>query len=191
MEPITVSLSISSSYTISSRLVEDPDSTLIPPLKPLPDRVPPPLPTAEKPGFPNFIDGKVGFKSPRVPWSEEKQGPMPQGFTYKKATKLEELAMNHDPQPGAIFTKIPFPREVPVVKHNVSVIERSIRLNGFGWFVPRGTLFILDEEIPNVHKDTPADYVPFFLRGNIPFGRTNGTLFASYNLSILAPACSE
>lgn len=45
-----------------------PNGVRIEALMPLPDRPAPPKPTREKPGFPNFIPGKVGYKAPSRHW---------------------------------------------------------------------------------------------------------------------------
>ncbi|KAJ3290530.1 hypothetical protein HK104_006708, partial [Borealophlyctis nickersoniae] len=141
-----------------------PDGTQIKSLKPLPDREPPPHPTPMKPGFPNFIDGIVGQKSPVPPWPTSKLGPVPEGFTYRVATPIEEAAMNPHPQPGCFFPKLPMDQAVEVVKHNLSVVERSMKLNKYGWFNPRGTFYVLDSEMPTGDPTLPTDYQPFFIR---------------------------
>ncbi|KAI8817793.1 uncharacterized protein EV422DRAFT_539939 [Fimicolochytrium jonesii] len=152
--------------TLQNGTMKYPDGTQIRPLLPLPDRERPPLPTAEKPGFPNFIAGKMGKKSPRVPWPESKFGPVPEGYTYRPATELEVAAMNDDPVPGGLFVKIPFSRALPSVQYNISVIERKTKLNEHGWFVDRATMFIMDNEIPDVDPSEPYPYEPFVARAN-------------------------
>jgi manganese oxidase len=91
-----------------------PDGKPIPQLKPLPDRLPLPLPTDAEPGFPNFIDGKPGKKSPLPPWPEGHnkhfESPMPADLDYRPIPTAKELAhLNTAPRPGALFNWFPFP----------------------------------------------------------------------------------
>ena len=90
-----------------------PDDEPIPQLKPLPDRLPLKLPTATEPGFPNFIAGEPGQKSPLPPWPEDHnnhfQSPMPADLDYRPITAKELAHLNADPRPGALFNWFPFP----------------------------------------------------------------------------------
>ena len=105
------------------RLGHYPDGTPIAPLLPLPDRVPPPRPTATHPGYPLYIPGEVGEKSPIPPWPDRDLQPdeelacskyvsglraadMPKDFDYRATpTYLERLAFNDRPVPAEMFTR--------------------------------------------------------------------------------------
>ncbi|KAI8820400.1 uncharacterized protein EV422DRAFT_506649 [Fimicolochytrium jonesii] len=67
---------------------------------------------------------------------------------------------------GEFFVKIPFSRALPSVQYNISVIERNTKLNEHGWFVDRATMFIMDDEIPNVDPSEPYSYEPFVAQAN-------------------------
>ncbi|KND00430.1 uncharacterized protein SPPG_09220 [Spizellomyces punctatus DAOM BR117] len=150
-----------------------PNGKQILPLRVLPDRQAPPNPTLDRPGFPNFIAGKIHQKSPRVPWPTEMWGPIPEGSDFRPATEKEVNAMNRDPQPGSTFTLIPTPRQnfvdrgIPVreVARNISALNRNILFNRFGWHDPSGHLYQLEEEEFG-DRNTPTPYDPFIMRSN-------------------------
>ncbi|MCA1032564.1 multicopper oxidase domain-containing protein [Bacillus timonensis] len=117
-----------------------PDGTIIAALKPLPDRPTPPPPTEDKPGFPNFIPGKIGFKAPRPPLGI---------IGGRELTPLEKSAAVPNARPGAVFTDSCLGN--PVVKeYNVSAIQLPIVYNNEGWYDPQGRIYILDEDIEDV-----------------------------------------
>ncbi|WP_246938726.1 multicopper oxidase domain-containing protein [Bacillus pinisoli] len=119
-----------------------PDGTPIKALKPLPDRTPPPAPTKEKPGFPNFIPGKIGFKAPRPPLGI---------VGGREMTQLEQNAAVPNARPGAVFTDSCLGN--PVVKEfNVSAIEVPIIYNNEGWYDPYGRIYVLDEDIEDIRS---------------------------------------
>ncbi|ORX90321.1 hypothetical protein K493DRAFT_409940 [Basidiobolus meristosporus CBS 931.73] len=140
-----------------------PDGKPIPKLIPLPGRPHPPYKSEIQPGFPNFIAGTPGQKSPRVPWPEELLGKIPKGSDYRPATELEVASMNSDPQPGNFFTLIPTPREVKHDFFNVSILSRNVEYNKYGWHYPYGHMYAAAE---TVKPDTgrPAKYEPFAMR---------------------------
>ncbi|MCA0986775.1 multicopper oxidase domain-containing protein [Guptibacillus algicola] len=111
-------------------------------LKPLPDRAPPPLPTKKKPGFPNFIPGKVGFKAPRPPL----------GIVGGRGlTKIERNAAVPNPRPGAVFTDpCGFVDDPVVVEYNISAIELPLVYNREGWHDPKGRIYVKDEDIDDI-----------------------------------------
>lgn len=85
-----------------------PDGSPLENLEPLRDREAPPIPTATEPGFPFFIPGQVGQKSPVPPWPEE-LGPMPPGVDYRPpdlTTVQERNHLNADPRPVRCSTSI-------------------------------------------------------------------------------------
>ncbi|ARF13362.1 multicopper oxidase [Sporosarcina ureae] len=117
-----------------------PNGVPIKALKPLPDRPAPPKPTKQKPGFPNFIPGKVGLKAPRPPMSI---------VGGRVLTELERNAAIANPRPGAVFTD-PCPEGVPVKEFNISLIEIPLTYNREGWHDPTGRIFVLDEDLDDI-----------------------------------------
>lgn len=124
------------------RIGRYPDGTAIGKLAVLPDHEPPPAPTPERPEFPLFIPGVVGQKSPRPPYPDN-FATMPAEFDYREAALLERNAFNRDPRPGELFTRFPYPRELPPVTHELGVVKRRIDYNDDGWHDPDGHLFYL------------------------------------------------
>ena len=117
-----------------------PNGVPIKALKPLPDRKAPPKPTKLKPGFPNFIPGKVGFKAPRPPL----------GIVGGRGlTELERNAAIPNPRPGAVFTD-PCIGDAQVKEFNISLIELPITYNKQGWHDPKGRMYVLDEDLEDV-----------------------------------------
>ena len=117
-----------------------PNGVPIKALKPLPDRKAPPKPTLLKPGFPNFIPGKVGFKAPRPPL----------GIVGGRGlTELERNAAIPKPRPGAVFTD-PCIGDAQVKVFNISLIELPITYNKQGWHDPKGRMYVLDEDLEDV-----------------------------------------
>ncbi|WP_046180176.1 multicopper oxidase domain-containing protein [Domibacillus tundrae] len=117
-----------------------PNGVPIKPLQPLPDRKAPPEPTKEKPGFPNFIPGKVGFKAPRPPL----------GIVGGRGlTELERQAAIPHPRPGAVFVD-PCPENTPVKEFNISLIQLPIIYNKQGWHDPKGRIYVLDEDMEDI-----------------------------------------
>ncbi|MBM7659723.1 hypothetical protein JOC85_000490 [Bacillus mesophilus] len=117
-----------------------PNGVPIKALQPLPDREPPPIPTPERPGFPNFIPGKVGCKAPRPPLGI---------VGGREMTDLERNAAIPNPRPGAVFSD-PCLDNAPVIEYNISLIELPIVYNKQGWHDPKGRIYILDEDIDDV-----------------------------------------
>ncbi|CAM6055215.1 unnamed protein product, partial [Sphagnum tenellum] len=62
----------------------------------------PPLPTAEKPGFPNFIPGTAQQKSPRAPWPVKILGPIPDGSGEAGELEGEGVRLQVGPEAGAV-----------------------------------------------------------------------------------------
>lgn len=109
-------------------------------LQPLPDRPEPPRPTLERPGFPNFIPGKVGLKAPRPPLGI---------VGGRDMTELERNAAIPNARPGAVFVD-PCMEDPAVVEFNVSAIEMPLVYNKQGWHDPKGRLYVFDEELDDV-----------------------------------------
>ncbi|MFI0372180.1 multicopper oxidase domain-containing protein [Actinomadura sp. 1N219] len=146
-----------------------PDGTPIAPLRPLPGRAEPPAASAERPGFPAFIDGTFPQKSPRPPRTPA----MPAGMG-REPTALERAAFVPDPQPGEAFTKITLDPDAPVRRYHLVVMQGTLHYfeshhhggddggghggdhgGGHGgggdhketWHDHRGVFFVLQEEI--------------------------------------------
>lgn len=117
-----------------------PNGTPIAALQPLPTRPAPPKPTAARPGFPNFIPGKVGFKAPRPPLSI---------VGGRGLTELERNAAIPNARPGAVFSE-PCLGNPVVTEFNVSLIQIPIIYNQEGWYDPEGRLYVLDEDLDDV-----------------------------------------
>jgi len=117
-----------------------PNGVPIAALQPLPGRPLPPAPTPERPGFPNFIPGKVGFKAPRPPL----------GIVGGRGmTELEANAAVPCARPGAVFVDSCLGNPV-VVEFNISAIEIPIIYNNQGWYDPKGRIYVLDEDLDDV-----------------------------------------
>lgn len=117
-----------------------PNGKPIAPLQPLPDRPCPPRPTKERPGFPNFIPGKVGCKAPRPPLGI---------VGGREMTDLEKNASVPNARPGAVFADSCLGNPV-VVEFNVSLIELPIVYNKQGWHDPKGRIYVRDEDLDDV-----------------------------------------
>ena len=171
-------------FLVSDRPVYDgrrigryPDGTRIERLLPLPDRKPPPLPTATHPGYPLYIPGQIRQKSPVPPWPLPTT-PMPIDFDYRHLpTDLERAAFNHQPVPGEIFTRNPTAKQQDdewaanpafeqndgkVVNRAVVVAKRRIDYNDHGWYDPDGHLYYLAAE--GDPDDRPGPKEPLFFR---------------------------
>lgn len=117
-----------------------PNGVPIAALQPLPDRPCPPHPTKEKPGFPNFIPGKVGCKAPRPPLGI---------VGGREMTELERNAAVPNARPGAVFADSCLGNPV-VVEFDVSLIELPIVYNKQGWNDPKGRIYVLDKDLDDV-----------------------------------------
>ncbi|RFU61435.1 multicopper oxidase domain-containing protein [Peribacillus glennii] len=130
-----------------------PNGVPIAALQPLPSQPCPPEPTAEKPGFPNFIPGIAGCKAPRPPLVGDRE-----------VTVLERNAFDPNAVPGAVFTN-PCPLDAPVREFDISLIQMPIIYNKEGWHDPEGRLYVLakDEEDVLAGRKPPE---PLVIRAN-------------------------
>lgn len=113
-----------------------PDGTPITRLVPLPDRSIPELPTPEKPGFPLFIPGKVGERSPVPPIGWQRDFPI---------TNLERNALVENPQLGALFVN-PVPKGAKIRRYDIVAIQLPIQYNEANWHDPEGRIYVLAED---------------------------------------------
>lgn len=132
-----------------------PDGSPVTPLIPLPDRKAPPKPTKEKPGFPFFIPGTVGERSPVPPIGWERDLPI---------TKLEKNALAKNWKQGALFVN-PCPKNAPIRRYDIVALQRPIIYNSAGWNDPQGRFYVLaeDEEAVMSGRKNPE---PLFIRAN-------------------------
>lgn len=132
-----------------------PDGTPITKLMPLPDREAPPKPTKDKPGFPFFIPGTVGKRSPVPPIGWKRDFPM---------TKLEKNALAPNYKEGALFVNS-CPPNAPIRRIDIVAIQMPLIYNTAGWHDPQGRLYVLAEDEKDVlsGKKKPE---PLFIRAN-------------------------
>lgn len=130
-----------------------PDGTPVTELKPLPDLVPPPKPTPDRPGFPFFIPGKVGCRSPVPPIGWGREQPI---------TQLEINALAPNAELGALFVN-PCPPNAKCVHYDIVAIQMDLVYNTAGWHDPQGRLYVLaeDEEDVRCGRKKPE---PLFIR---------------------------
>ncbi len=139
-------------------------------LVPLPGRPEPPAPTEDLPGFPFFIAGEYGQKSPLPPWVYGPDFPEPidgiaSGYRPPSSvTNRERSRLIPDPFLGEAFTEIG-PRREADRHFDIVVLSRDIVYNGDGWHDPIGHFFALaeDEEAIRAGK---KPIVPLFFRFN-------------------------
>ncbi len=130
-----------------------PDGTPITRLMPLPDRPCPPRPTAERPGFPFFIPGKVGCRSPVPPIGYDRDFPI---------TQLEKNALADNWKEGALFVN-PCPPDAPIRRYDIVGIQRNIVYNEANWHDPEGRFYVLAEDEEAVMNGT-KNPEPLFIR---------------------------
>ena len=133
-----------------------PNGEPIAPLRPLPDRQPPPRPTPDKPGFPNFIPGVFGCKAPRPPLAIE---------GGREPTQLERNHFAPHARPGAVFVNPCIPGKTPEREYHLVAIQMPLVYNRHGWHDPEGRLFVLaaDEEDVRAGRKPPE---PLVIRAN-------------------------
>lgn len=125
-------------------------------LQPLPDREQPPLPTPEKPGFPNFIPGIFGCKAPRPPLGI---------IGGRESTEIEENQFAPNARPGAVFVNPCIQGVTPEREYDIVLIQRPIVYNKAGWHDPQGRLYVLAEDEEAVLKGE-KEPEPLVIRAN-------------------------
>ena len=149
-----------------------PDGSPIRALRPLPDRLPPPAPTAAKPGFPRFMPSKIGAGRPRQKSPPPPDHPRHGELGMDDPTTLEQGNMVADRQPGEAFVKIdanmgPADPRTPADRvFYISAIAMNVLYNQDGyWHDPDGHLFVLDEDLDDVQGGIEPPQ-PLFIRAN-------------------------
>src|SRR3954447_10454284 len=145
-----------------------PDGSPLEALEPLLDRQPPPFPTATNPGYPFFIPGQFGQKSPVPPWPSVLPAMAPD-LDYRPpalVTALEMAQLNTDPRPGALFNLHPFDRTLNAhpVPRELAVVTAPVEYNRYGWQDPHGHLFVLAADAEAAEQGGHLD--PLVVRGN-------------------------
>lgn len=123
-----------------------PDGTPIEPLQPLWDRKPPRKPTPERPGFPLFIPGTVGERSPVPPIGWERIHKDGECFPI---TPLEENALAPNAKLGALFVNS-CPDCAKVTVYDIVAIQMPVIYNSAGWHDPEARLYVLKEDEEDV-----------------------------------------
>lgn len=113
-----------------------PDGSPIPPLMPLPDRPCPPMPTPERPGFPLFIPGTVGCRSPVPPIGWDRNFPI---------TPLETNALDPRWREGSLFVN-PCPPHCKKRIYHVVALQLPLIYNEGNWHDPEGRIYALAED---------------------------------------------
>ena len=148
-----------------SRLLPDDEPVLA--LVPVPDAPAPPAPTLDKPGFPFFMPGRFGMKSPKAPLgvpSRLETGPFP-------PTELEKNASLEPPArrlPGAFFVN-PCPDAAPVEVFDIAVIEvAKVYNDDLAWQNPQQRAYVLQEQKEDVlaGRRKLEPYSPLFNDGD-------------------------
>lgn len=131
-----------------------PDDTPIQPLQPLPDRPIPPIPTEDRPGFPLFIPGNRGEKSPYPPGHPQRTDIKPKEQNY----------LLPDRYPGEGFVEIG-PRKPADRRFNIVVHKANVVYNNDGWHDPDEHFFVLEEDEADVLSGKkPIE--PLYIRAN-------------------------
>lgn len=130
-----------------------PDGTPVTRLMPLPDRPCPPKPTEKHPGFPFFIPGKVGCRSPVPPKGYDREFPI---------TDLECNALADNAELGALFVN-PCPEGTPVRRYDIVGIQQNLVYNEANWHDPEGRFYVLKQDEEAVRNGTKKPE-PLFIR---------------------------
>lgn len=121
-----------------------PDGTPVTRLMPLPDRPCPPKPTEKHPGFPFFIPGKVGCRSPVPPKGYDRDFPI---------TDLECNALADNAELGALFVN-PCPEGTSVRRYDIVGIQQNLVYNEANWHDPEGRFYVLKQDEEAVRNGT-------------------------------------
>ena len=130
-----------------------PDGTPVTRLMPLPDRPCPPKPTEKHPGFPFFIPGKVGCRSPVPPKGYDRDFPI---------TDLECNALADNAELGALFVN-PCPEGTSVRRYDIVGIQQNLVYNEANWHDPEGRFYVLKQDEEAVRNGTKKPE-PLFIR---------------------------
>ncbi|MGN0170509.1 MAG: multicopper oxidase domain-containing protein [Lachnospiraceae bacterium] len=130
-----------------------PDGTVIPPLIPLKDRIPP-LPKDKKhPGYPGFIFGVYGEPPLQPPLGVLN----PDGSIKTKPTWLERANFVENYAPGALYCETcpchagevcgcdEYDGNIKVFE--IAVVQAKVTYNRYGWHDPQGRFFVMKEDL--------------------------------------------
>lgn len=123
-----------------------PDGTVVPPLLPLKDRVPPRKKDEKHPGYPGFIEGTVGETPLQPPLGVLDSD----GNVTKEPTDLERANFVKDFHPGALYcdTCPCHTDQCSSVKvFELAVVQAKVTYNRYGWHDPQGRFFVTKEEL--------------------------------------------
>ncbi len=131
-----------------------PDGTKIPPLLPLQDRKRPPKKDEKHPGYPNFINGRVGEPPLQPPFGILDAD----GNNVIEPTPLEEANFVEDFEPGALYTDTcpchtdegcchTEEENGNVRVFEIAMVQAKVTYNSYGWHDPQGRFFVLKEEL--------------------------------------------
>lgn len=132
-----------------------PDGTRVPPLMPLQDRKRPPKKDRKHPGYPNFINGRVGEAPLQPPLGIVDAN----GNNVIEPTPLEEANFVENFEPGALYTDTcPCHTQEhcscqsgetngKVRVFEIAMVQAKITYNRYGWHDPQGRFFVLKEEL--------------------------------------------
>ena len=135
-----------------------PDGTVIPPLKPLKDRVPPCKKDKKHPGYPGFINGEFGERPLQPPLGILN----PDGSSKIEPARLERANFVKDFEPGALYTDTcpchtdkdccfeeagccRREQEQKVKVFEIALVQAKVTYNRYGWNDPQGRFFVLKE----------------------------------------------
>jgi hypothetical protein len=136
---------------------QTPDGIKVSAIRPLADVDAPPAPTADNPGYPRFIPGKVGYRAPQPPLGITDGGVPATRYVAGSAladtdaaVQLERKVMDSlsggRSKPGAPF-RDPCPTGSREVTYKVSVIQTDVVYNKQGDHDTQGRILVLDADV--------------------------------------------
>lgn len=139
---------------------ETPDGIKVAALRALPDRTSPVAPTADNPGYPRFIPGKVGWRAPQPPLGITRDGVAEPRYVAgaelaedSPAVAVERAVMDRlsggSSVPGAPFGD-PCPSGARQVTYEVSAIQLRAVYNERGDFDAQARVLVLDRDVEAV-----------------------------------------
>lgn len=121
-----------------------PDGKIIPPLKPLSDRICPPRKDECHPGYPNFINGRYGAPPLQPPLGILNSD----GTNLIEPTRLERENFVDKFKPGALYSDTcPYHTDCDLKIFEIALVQAKITYNRYGWHDPQGRFFVMKEEL--------------------------------------------